>query len=73
MESLINAEKIKQRMREKRITQQELADELGLKISSMNQKLCGKRTIYLHEAVRICEVLKIPPEKFAHYFNGGES
>ena len=70
VEGVINSEKIKQRMHEKRVTQKELADALGLKISSVSQKLNGKRTFYLHEAVKVCEVLEIPPEEFASYFNG---
>lgn len=65
---MINTDKLKGLMREKRITQSELADKLGIKPCTVNQKLNGKRDMSLDEAEIIADVLGIDTGDFGKYF-----
>lgn len=56
---MINADKIKGRMREKRITQQELANILGISGFALYQKLSHKSQFTLDEALKIIGLLEI--------------
>jgi len=65
---MINTDKLKGLMREKRITQSELAEKLGIKPCTVNQKLNGKRCLTLDEAEIIADVLSINAGDFGKYF-----
>ena len=65
---MINIDKLKGLMKEKRVTQSELAEKLGIKTCTMNQKLNGKRDLSLDEAEIIAEVLDIDVGDFGKYF-----
>ncbi len=65
---MINTDKLKGLMREKRVTQSELADKLGIKTCTVNQKLNGKRNMSLDEAELIADVLGIDTGDFSKYF-----
>ena len=65
---MINSDKIKGLMREKRITQSDLAAKLGIKPCTMNQKLNNKRDMSLDEAEKISAELNIDAGDFGRYF-----
>lgn len=65
---MINTNKLKGLMKEKQITQAELAEKLGIKPCTVNQKLNGKRVLSLDEAEAIAEVLGIDTGDFGKYF-----
>ena len=65
---MINADKIKGLMKEKRITQADLAEKLELKPCTVNQKLNGKRDLSLDEAEMIADYLGIDTGDFGKYF-----
>lgn len=65
---MINTDKLKGLMKEKRITQSQLAEKLGLKACTVNQKLNGKRDMSLDEAEAIADVLGIEAIDFGKYF-----
>ncbi len=51
--------KLKQRMREKNMTQKSLAFSLGLTIQTVNSKLNGRSDFSLKEVKRIMKLLEI--------------
>lgn len=56
--------KLKGIMRENNVTQQELADKLGISVQSFNSKINGRTAFTIPEAINIIEFLKIPnPEE----------
>lgn len=65
---MINTDKLKLLMRKKLMTQAELADEIGVKACTFNQKLNGKRKISLDEAEAIAIALDIKKNEIADYF-----
>lgn len=65
---MVNTDKLKGLMREKRITQAQLADKIGIKPCTINQKLNGKRYLTLDEAEIIADVLGIETGDFGKYF-----
>lgn len=65
---MINTDKLKGLMREKRITQSKLAEKLGINPCTVNQKLNGKRDMSLDEAEIIADVLGIDAGDFGKYF-----
>lgn len=65
---MINTDKLKGLMKEKRVTQAELADSLGIKPCTVNQKLNGRRDMSLDEAEKIADVLGIDTGDFGKYF-----
>lgn len=56
------------RLREKQITQSELANKIGLSDTSLNLSLNNKRPFKQSEISCICECLKIPVESIDAYF-----
>jgi transcriptional regulator with XRE-family HTH domain len=56
---LINAHKIKTRIYELQLTQDEIAKEMSLDYSTVNAKLSGKRRIYIDEVAKLCKILHI--------------
>lgn len=65
---MINSDKLKGRMTEKRITQARLAEKLGIRACTINQKINNVRALNLDEAEKICEILEIPADEFGEYF-----
>ena len=53
-------------MVEKNLTQGIVAEKIGISLSALNAKMCGKREFTIDEAIKICEVLDIdePREYF---------
>lgn len=52
---MINSDKIKGRMRELRLTQVDVANAIGVKPCTVNQKLNNVRPLDLTEAEKLCE------------------
>lgn len=65
---MINASKIKGRMREKEITQAQAAAYLGMAQSTFNQKVNNIRVMNLDEAEKLCEILEVDSGEFGKYF-----
>lgn len=65
---MINSDKLKGLMREKRITQSDLALKLDIKPCTVNQKLNNKRAMTLDEAEMISDILNIDVGDFGTYF-----
>lgn len=65
---MVNSDKLKGRMREKRITQAELAAFLGLKPSTTNQKINNIRPFHLEEVEMVVKLLDISIADFESYF-----
>ena len=65
---MINTDKLKGLMRERRVTQADLAHKLDLKPCTVNQKLNGKRAMTIGEAEIIASFLGISDADFAAYF-----
>ena len=56
------------RMKEKRITQNHLATEIGIKPTTLSLKLSNKGTFKQNEMHNICEVLGIEADEIGIYF-----
>lgn len=65
---MINTNKLKGRMVELGITQDEMAKELNIAQSTLNLKLNGKRPMQISEAEAISNMLKINAGEFGIYF-----
>ena len=65
---LINADKIKGRMREMRLSQDNVAKQMKLAQSSFSQKINGIRGMSLDEADELSRILKISDDEFRTYF-----
>ncbi|MBS7174922.1 MAG: helix-turn-helix transcriptional regulator [Clostridiales bacterium] len=65
---MINTDKVKGRMKEKRITQKMVADKLGIAQPTANQKINNIRPMTLSEAEILSSLLEIAPEEFGLYF-----
>lgn len=65
---MINTAKIMGRLRERGHTQADLATHMGMAQSTINQKINGKRPLFLDEADRIARFLEIPDSEFSVYF-----
>ena len=65
---MINTDKLKGLMRERRVTQADLAAKLDLKPCSVNQKINNKRAMTIDEAEIIASYLEIEDQNFAVYF-----
>lgn len=64
---------VKSRLKRMGKTQDQLAEYLGLAVSTMNQKLNGVRPLGLYEAEKVAKYLEIPDQKFATYFFNRDS
>ena len=67
---MLNSEMIKARMKEKNVTQKDIAVILGIAAPTVSQKINGVRPMDLEEARRIAEKLDIVPSEFGRYFFG---
>lgn len=65
---MINAQKLKDRIRNHGFRQEDVARQLGLKQSSFNQKINNVRPMFLSEAEKIAEILNISDAEFGRYF-----
>lgn len=65
---MINSQKIKERAKSLGIRQRTIAEYLGLKQSSVNQKINNGRAMTVGEAEKIAELLKITDLEFREYF-----
>lgn len=69
---MISSEKLKARMKEKGITQKQIADVLGVAPPTVSQKLNGIRPMDLNEAKTIADELEIDSADFGIYFFASE-
>ena len=65
---MINTDKLKGRIREKRKTQGDCAAYIGIKTPTFNQKINNIRPFSLTEAEALVAFLEISNEDFAKYF-----
>ena len=65
---MVNTSKILGRLREQNKTQADLASYMGMAQSTVNQKMNGKRPLFLDEAEKIACYLNIPDSEFCLYF-----
>lgn len=65
---MVNSELIKERMREKKKTQRDIADALRLKTPTVSLKINNKRPLFLDEAEKIAKILDISDDEFGSYF-----
>jgi transcriptional regulator with XRE-family HTH domain len=65
---MINANKIKGRMREMGLVQKDIARYLRISPPTVSQKLSGARPMDLNEAKALAEMLKIQNDEFGLYF-----
>lgn len=65
---MINTDKIKGRMREMRLSQDDVAKQMRIAQSTLCQKINGSRPMNLDEANELSRILKISDDKFPIYF-----
>ena len=65
---MVNTKKLKGKLREKGMTQSDLAKALKLSSCSVNRKINGKCGMTLDEAEKTAEILGIGDEAFRDYF-----
>lgn len=68
MNYIYNYSKLLGKLREKKLTQSELADKLGISETSLNLSLNNKRPFKQSEISRICDCLSIPYDRIDAYF-----
>lgn len=56
---MINTNKMKARIMELGLTQEDIADKVGINRSTFNLKITNKRRIYMDEVVKVCQALNI--------------
>lgn len=65
---MINTEKIKQRMSELGLTQNDIAECLGIARPTANQKINNVRKLEIDEAKKLSELLDIKDSEIWDYF-----
>ena len=65
---MVNSLKLKSRLRERDLTQEDLAKYLGLATSTTNQKINGVRPLDIYEAGKIAKFLDISDSEFCSFF-----
>lgn len=65
---MVNTQKIKGIMREKSLTQADVANALKISQPTANQKINNIRPMKLSEAERLATLLEIEPRDFGTYF-----
>lgn len=65
---MINSQKIKAKIIENGLTQQNVAERLGIKQPTLNQKINNIRPMDLDEAEQLAIILCITDDEFKHYF-----
>lgn len=61
--NLVNTQKVKARIIELGLTQEGVAQEMGLNYVTLNLKINNKRRIYLDEVIKLCKILKVTTSK----------
>lgn len=69
---MINSKKIKEKAKAMGIRQIDIANALGIRQSTVNQKINNVRPMLLDEAEKIAKMLRIDNDNFASYFFDGE-
>ncbi len=65
---MLNTDKVRGRMAERRITQQDVAIALGLAPATVSQKLNRVRPMNLDEAEKLATLLSISDAEFGEFF-----
>lgn len=65
---MINTNKLKGRMVEKKISQQQAARALGIQQPTFSQKCNGSREFKVGEVQKLVEMLEIADDEVAEYF-----
>lgn len=65
---MVNTEKVMTRMKERGVTQSDIAEKLDIARPTVSQKLRNVRPMFLDEAERVCELLGIGADEFGTYF-----
>lgn len=65
---MINSKKLKDRAKSMGIKQADMAAALGLRQSSVNQKINNARPMLLEEAEKLADLLQITDDDFRAYF-----
>lgn len=66
---MINAHKIKTRIFELQLNQEEIAKNMSLDISTLNAKINNRRRIYIDEVAKLCDILQInTSDELKEYF-----
>lgn len=65
---MINSKKLKDRAKSMGIKQADMAAALGLRQSSVNQKINNTRPMLLDEAEKLADLLQITDDDFRAYF-----
>ena len=60
--------KVKGRMTELEISQEKMSDDMGMSISTLNEKLNGYADFKFTELVKIAYILDIEPTEYQDYF-----
>lgn len=69
---MVNATLIKEKAKSMGLRQRNIADALGIKQSTVNQKINNVRPMLLDEAEKIASLLNISDDEFAKYFFNSE-
>ena len=70
---MVNTAAIKARCKAMKITQEDIAQVLGIKRCTVSQKINNQRPMTVTEAVKLQWMLDIQPEDFGFFFFGGEA
>lgn len=65
---MVNTKKLKARIAEQGMTQKEVAKALNLAPATISQKINNVRPMYLKEADKLADLLKIKCFEFGEYF-----
>lgn len=65
---MLNVDKVRGRMAELRLSQKDVADALGIAVSTASQKLNRVRPMDLDEAEKLSQLLKLNDSQFGEYF-----
>ncbi len=65
---MVNTNKIKAKMKELELTQNDVACSLGIRQSTANQKINNVRCFSLEEAEKLSNLLSIKADEFKDYF-----
>ena len=65
---MLNIDKVRGRMAELRLSQKDVADALGIAVSTASQKLNRVRPMDLDEAEKLSQLLRLEDSQFGEYF-----
>ena len=70
MEAREIGNKIKELMKAKKMTEKQLAKEMGINIKTLTKKLSGKQEFYATEIIAITKIFELDIKKCAEIFFG---